>query len=171
MRLTYGQVGSYMPADGAHYNYVTTANGILEKEDNTNDEFIVPKRQHELLMKKDYGRYADENGELITCFISNNDITGWQQRQPGIVINGNGELIGIAFDGNWESHERRHRPRSRPRRFEPEPLLQRTISRGHPLRAVDHRQVRWCRPPGERDDLGGALAIIRAQLRSAARLV
>ncbi|HOZ39921.1 MAG TPA: S46 family peptidase [Flavobacteriales bacterium] len=125
MRLTYGQVGSYVPMDGAHYKHVTTAKGILEKEDNTNDEFIVPGRQHELLMKKDYGRYADENGELITCFISNNDITGGNSGSP--VINGNGELIGIAFDGNWEAM-------SGDIAFEPE--LQRTIS-------VDIRYVLW----------------------------
>jgi hypothetical protein len=84
-----------------------------------------PKRQHELLTKKDYGRYADENGELITCFISNNDITGGNSGSP--VINGNGELIGIAFDGNWEAM-------SGDIAFEPE--LQRTIS-------VDIRYVLW----------------------------
>jgi hypothetical protein len=126
MRLTYGQVGSYVPMDGAFYKHVTTAKGILEKEDPTNDEFIVPARQKELLMNKDYGRYADENGELITCFISNNDITGGNSGSP--VINGNGELIGIAFDGNWEAM-------SGDIAFEPE--LQRTIS-------VDIRYVLWC---------------------------
>ncbi|MBL7956860.1 MAG: S46 family peptidase [Flavobacteriales bacterium] len=126
MRLTYGQVGSYVPMDGAFYKHVTTAKGILEKEDPTNEEFIVPTKQHELLMKKDYGRYADENGELVTCFISNNDITGGNSGSP--VINGNAELIGIAFDGNWEAM-------SGDIAFEPE--LQRTIS-------VDIRYVLWC---------------------------
>lgn len=125
MRLTYGQVGSYVPGDGMFYKHVTTAAGILEKEDNTNDEFIVPARQHELLAKKDFGRYADENGELVTCFISNNDITGGNSGSP--VINGNGELIGIAFDGNWEAM-------SGDIAFEP--ALQRTIS-------VDIRYVLW----------------------------
>jgi len=125
MRLTYGQVGSYVPMDGAKYAYETTAKGILEKEDNTNDEFIVPARQHELLTKKDFGRYADEKGELITCFISNNDITGGNSGSG--VFNGNGELIGIAFDGNWEAM-------SGDIAFEPE--LQRTIS-------VDIRYVLW----------------------------
>ncbi|MBK6831478.1 MAG: S46 family peptidase [Flavobacteriales bacterium] len=126
MRLTYGQVGSYVPGDGMFYKHVTTAAGILEKEDPTNDEFIVPARERELLLKKDYGRYADANGELVTCFISNNDITGGNSGSP--VINGNGELIGIAFDGNWEAM-------SGDIAFEPE--LQRTIS-------VDIRYVLWC---------------------------
>ncbi|MFN9326672.1 MAG: S46 family peptidase [Flavobacteriales bacterium] len=125
MRLTYGQVGSYVPGDGMFYKHVTTAAGILEKEDPTNDEFIVPARQLELLRKKDYGRYADENGDLIVCFISNNDITGGNSVSP--VINGNGELIGIAFDGNWEAM-------SGDIAFEP--ALQRTIS-------VDIRYVLW----------------------------
>ncbi|MBK8949626.1 MAG: S46 family peptidase [Flavobacteriales bacterium] len=125
MRLTYGTVGSYVPMDAAFYKHVTTANGILEKEDPTNDEFIVPARQKELLAKKDYGRYADANGELITCFISNNDITGGNSGSP--VLNAYGELIGIAFDGNWEAM-------SGDIAFEPE--LQRTIS-------VDIRYVLW----------------------------
>jgi hypothetical protein len=126
MRLTYGTVGSYVPADGMFYKHVTTAKGILEKEDPTNEEFIVPKREHDLLVARDYGRYADENGELVTCFISNNDITGGNSGSP--VLNGNGELIGIAFDGNWEAM-------SGDIAFEPE--LQRTIS-------VDIRYVLWC---------------------------
>ncbi len=125
IRASYGQVGSYKPADAKHYDYVTTANGILEKEDNTNEEFVVPKRQHELLVARDFGRYADANGELITCFISKNDITGGNSGSP--VINGNGELVGIAFDGNWEAM-------SGDIAFEPE--LQRTIS-------VDIRYVLW----------------------------
>jgi hypothetical protein len=125
MRLTYGSVGSYVPMDGAHYSHVTTHKGILEKEDPTNDEFIVPARQKELLVKKDFGRYADEKGELIIGFISNNDITGGNSGSP--VLNGNGELIGIAFDGNWEAM-------SGDIAFEPE--LQRTIS-------VDIRYVLW----------------------------
>jgi hypothetical protein len=125
MRLTYGQVGSYIPGDGMFYKHICTARGILEKEDPTNDEFIVPARQKELLMKKDYGAYADENGELVVCFISNNDITGGNSGSG--VFNANGELIGIAFDGNWEAM-------SGDIAFEPE--LQRTIS-------VDIRYVLW----------------------------
>ncbi len=125
MRLTYGTVGSYIPADGMFYNHVTTADGILEKMDNTNDEFVVPTRQQELLEAREYGRYADENGDLIVGFISNNDITGGNSGSP--VLNANGELIGIAFDGNWEAM-------SGDIAFEPE--LQRTIS-------VDIRYVLW----------------------------
>lgn len=126
LRLTYGKVNDYYPADAVHYDLVTTAKGILEKEDNTNEEFIVPARQHELLTARDYGRYADANGELVICFISENDITGGNSGSP--VINGNGELIGIAFDGNWEAM-------SGDIAYEPE--LQRTIS-------VDIRYVLWC---------------------------
>jgi Peptidase S46 len=125
LRLTYGQIGDYKPGDAMHYDFATTADGILEKEDNTNEEFVVPKKQNELLKLRDYGRYADASGELITCFISDNDITGGNSGSP--VINGNGELIGIAFDGNWEAM-------SGDIAFENE--LQRTIS-------VDIRYVLW----------------------------
>ena len=125
LRLTYGKVNDYKPGDAMHYDLVTTADGILEKEDNTNEEFVVPERQHQLLAKRDYGRYADANGELVTCFISENDITGGNSGSP--VINGNGELIGIAFDGNWEAM-------SGDIAYEPD--LQRTIS-------VDIRYVLW----------------------------
>ncbi|MFT3886112.1 MAG: S46 family peptidase [Flavobacteriales bacterium] len=125
MRLTYGKANDYKPADAVHYDVYTTSEGILQKEDNTNPEFIVPKREHELLVGKDFGRYANAKGELETCFISENDITGGNSGSP--VINGNGELIGIAFDGNWESM-------SGDINYEPE--LQRTIS-------VDIRYVLW----------------------------
>lgn len=125
MRLTYGQVGDYYPADGVHYDFVTTANGIIEKMDNTNPEFVVDEKLERLIKARDFGRYADENGELVVCFISNNDITGGNSGSP--VINGDGHLIGLAFDGNWEAM-------SGDIAFEPQ--LQRTIS-------VDARYVMW----------------------------
>ena len=101
MRLTYGTVVDYFPRDGVYYNYYTTLKGVMEKEDPTNPEFVVPARLKELYNAKDFGRYADKNGEMPVCFISNNDITGGNSGSP--VINGNGELIGLAFDGNWEA--------------------------------------------------------------------
>lgn len=101
MRFTYGNVKSYDPRDAVDYDYITTAQGILEKEDPTNPEFVVPEKLKTLIQKKDYGQYADENGNLIVNFIANNDITGGNSGSP--MINGKGELIGTAFDGNWEA--------------------------------------------------------------------
>lgn len=100
LRLTYGTVNSYKPRDGVDYHYVTYANGILEKEDPTNDEFVVPAELKEKILVKDFGRYADKTGNLPICFLSDNDITGGNSGSP--IINGKGELIGLAFDGNWE---------------------------------------------------------------------
>ena len=101
MRLTYGTVGDYIPRDGVQYSYFTTLKGYLEKEIPGDDEFDVPAKLKELYAAKDFGRYADADGSLRTCFITNNDITGGNSGSP--VINGKGELIGIAFDGNWEA--------------------------------------------------------------------
>ena len=101
IRLTYGNVKSYNPKDGVHYNYYTTLKGVMEKEDPTNPEFVVPARLKELYQAKDYGRYAMADGEMPVCFLTTNDITGGNSGSP--VLNGNGELIGAAFDGNWES--------------------------------------------------------------------
>lgn len=117
MRLTYGTVGDYYPADAVHYDFITTANGILEKYDPSNPEFVLPERLIELIDAEDFGQWTDENGELVVCFISNNDITGGNSGSP--VLNANGDLIGLAFDGNWEAM-------SGDIAFEPE--LQRTIS-------------------------------------------
>lgn len=101
MRLTYGEVGDYIPRDGVKYKYFTTLRGYIEKEIPGDDEFDVPAKLKELYEAKDFGRYADKDGELHTCFTTNNDITGGNSGSP--VINGKGELIGIAFDGNWEA--------------------------------------------------------------------
>ncbi|MBR2770486.1 MAG: S46 family peptidase, partial [Bacteroidales bacterium] len=101
MRTTYGTVCDYYPADGVHYNYFTTTNGILEKEIPGDFEFDVPAKLKELILAKDFGQYADKDGSLHVCFLSNNDITGGNSGSP--IMNGNGELIGLAFDGNWEA--------------------------------------------------------------------
>ena len=101
LRLTYGNVKPYDPKDGVHFNYYTTTKGILEKENPNDREFVVPAKLKELIVKKDYGRYALPNGEMPVCFLSTNDITGGNSGSP--VLNAHGELIGCAFDGNWES--------------------------------------------------------------------
>ena len=100
MRLTYGKVGGYAPADAVAYDYTTTLKGIMEKEDPNNFEFVVPEKLKELYKNKDYGRYS-KDGNLVVCFTANNDITGGNSGSP--VLNGKGELIGLAFDGNWEA--------------------------------------------------------------------
>jgi hypothetical protein len=100
MRMTYGQVLDYFPADAVNYSYFTTLKGVMQKEDPTNDEFIVEKKLKELYDNKDFGQYG-QNGEMVTCFLTTNDITGGNSGRP--VINGDGQLIGIAFDGNWEA--------------------------------------------------------------------
>jgi len=101
MRFTYGSVKPYDPKDGVHYKFYTTLKGVMEKEDPNNPEFVVPAKLKELYEAKDFGRYAMANGEMPACFLTTNDITGGNSGSP--VINGNGELIGCAFDGNWES--------------------------------------------------------------------
>ena len=117
IRLTYGQVLPYRPADGVKYDYYTTLKGVMEKENPDNAELVVPAKLRELYEAGDYGRYANERGELPVAFLANCDITGGNSGSP--MLNARGELIGLAFDGNWEAM-------SGDVAFEPE--LQRTIS-------------------------------------------
>lgn len=101
IRMTYGNVLPYKAADAVNYDFRTTIKGIMEKEDPNNAyEFTVPEKLKELYKTADYGRYG-EDGTLYVGFISNNDITGGNSGSP--VINGKGELVGLAFDGNWEA--------------------------------------------------------------------
>ena len=101
MRLTYGSVLPYSPKDAVMYNYYTTLKGVMEKEDPDNYEFKVPAKLKELYEAKDYGQYAMADGNLPVCFLTNNDITGGNSGSP--VLDADGCLIGLAFDGNWES--------------------------------------------------------------------
>lgn len=126
MRLTYGNVLPYTTNEGKYMDYVTDFDGILAKEDKTNPEFEVDPIMKEVAAKKDFGQYADKKtGKLPINFLSNNDITGGNSGSP--VINGKGQLIGTAFDGNWEAM-------SGDIFFEPN--LQRTIS-------LDIRYTLW----------------------------
>ena len=101
MRMTYGSVKPYQPKDGVIYNHYTTLKGVMEKENPKSSEFIVPARLKELYERKDYGDYALPNGEMPVAFLTTNDITGGNSGSG--VLNSKGELIGLAFDGNWES--------------------------------------------------------------------
>jgi hypothetical protein len=115
MRLSYGKVLDYSPADAVDYDYVTTLKGLMQKENPSSWEFVVPDKLKQLYNAKDYGPYG-ENGEMTVAFLTTNDITGGNSGSP--VLNGEGELIGLAFDGNWEAMSGNYA-------FEPE--LQRTI--------------------------------------------
>ena len=102
MRMTYGTIGGYIPADAQIYKYYSTIKGISEKEIPGDYEFDVPDKLTKALKNKEYIKYADPNtGEMNVCFLSNNDITGGNSGSP--VFNAKGELIGLAFDGNWEA--------------------------------------------------------------------
>ena len=132
-RLTYGTVKGYEPKDGVVYKYYTTLKGVIEKEEPGNYEFRVPQKVKDLYDESDYGQYADADGKLRTCFLTNLDITGGNSGSP--VLDADGCLVGLAFDGNWEAM-------SSDVIFEPE--LQRCI-------CVDIRYVLWMM-----DKFGGA---------------
>ncbi|MCK9451487.1 MAG: S46 family peptidase [Bacteroidales bacterium] len=117
LRLTYGTVEDYYPADAIHYDFVTTTKGILEKEDPTTREFVVSDRLKEIIVNKEYGRYGNDDGTMTVNFLTTHDITGGNSGSP--VIDAKGRLLGLAFDGNWEAM-------SGDIAFEPE--LQRTIN-------------------------------------------
>jgi|TARA_R110000737_G_scaffold115473_1_gene148397 hypothetical protein len=125
MRLTYGNVLPYTAPNGTKYDITTNYEGLLAKEDPNNPEFNIDPIMKEKMLAKDFGQYADENGDLKINFLSNNDITGGNSGSP--VINADGHLIGTAFDGNWEAM-------SGDIFFEPN--IQRTIS-------VDVRYTMW----------------------------
>lgn len=139
MRVSYGNVKSYRPRDAVFYDYVTTSKGLLEKYKPGDYEFDLPAKQIELLRKKDFGQYIDPSRkDLVIGFITTNDITGGNSGSP--VLNSKGELIGLAFDGNYEAL-------SHKLAFDKD--LNRTIN-------VDIRYVLWCI-----DKLGGAGHIIK----------
>ncbi|MGM0666074.1 MAG: S46 family peptidase [Bacteroidota bacterium] len=125
MRLTYGSVLPYQPKDAVIYKHYTTLEGVMEKYIPGDYEYDLPERLIELYEQKNFGRYADPAGHMPVCFLTNNDITGGNSGSP--VLNGKGELIGLAFDGNWEAM-------SGDVAFEPD--LQRCIN-------VDIRYVLW----------------------------
>ena len=138
MRVSYGNVKSYNPRDAVHYDYVCTAKGILEKYKPGDYEFDLPANQIELLRKRDFGQYIDKRtNDLVVTFITTNDITGGNSGSP--VMDANGNLIGLAFDGNYEALSHKIA-------FDKD--LNRTI-------CVDIRYVLWCI-----DKLGGAKNII-----------
>ena len=101
MRLTYGTVKGYSPKDAVTYRYYTTLDGVMEKEDPDNWEFVVPARLKELYNAGDFGEYAMADGKMPVAFLTNNDITGGNSGSP--VLDADGNLLGLAFDGNWES--------------------------------------------------------------------
>ncbi|MDF2186856.1 S46 family peptidase [Paraflavitalea sp. CAU 1676] len=139
MRVSYGNVKSYQPRDAVKYDYVTTLSGVLEKYKPGDYEFDLPAKLLELARKKDYGQYADPvRKDLVVGFITTNDITGGNSGSP--VIDANGNLIGLAFDGNYEALSHK---------IAFDPVYNRTI-------CVDVRYVLWCI-----DKLGGASNIIK----------
>jgi hypothetical protein len=100
LRIAFGKVKKYEPRDGVRYDYFTTSKGILEKQNNNNPDYYVDDTLRTLFEKKDFGRYADKDGELHIAFIASNHTTGGNSGSP--VFNANGELIGTNFDRCWE---------------------------------------------------------------------
>lgn len=137
MRLTYGKVIPFSPRDAVYYNAITYLDGVIEKMDNSDEEFVVPEKLYQLYLSKDYGPYADEYGRMPVCFLSDNDITGGNSGSP--IMNGKGHIIGLAFDGNYEGA---------PGNYIFDPHMNRTIN-------VDIRYVLFII-----DKLGGAKNII-----------
>lgn len=100
MRLTYGKVKGYTPQDAVKYEYFTTLGGVMAKEDPASEEFTIPSRLKVLYYTKDYAPYSGSD-VMPVCFITDNDITGGNSGSP--VLNGKGEIVGLAFDGNWDA--------------------------------------------------------------------
>ncbi|HTO15326.1 MAG TPA: S46 family peptidase [Edaphocola sp.] len=101
MRVTYGNVAGYSPQDAVTYSYYTTIEGLMAKYKPGDYEFDLPKDFIDLYKKRDFGQYVNKEGTIVTGFITNNDITGGNSGSP--IISANGELLGLAFDGNWEA--------------------------------------------------------------------
>ena len=138
MRVSFGNVKSYRPRDAVFYDYVCTMSGVLQKYKPGDYEFDLPAKEVELARKKDFGQYADKTKkDLVVCFITTNDITGGNSGSP--VIDAHGNLLGLAFDGNYEALSHKIA-------FDKD--LNRTI-------CVDIRYVLWCI-----DKLGGANHLI-----------
>lgn len=101
LRMTYGSVAGYSPRDAVHYDWQTVLGGMFEKENPDDPDYVINERLRDFYTRGDFGRYARPDGQLPTCFLSNNDITGGNSGSP--VMNAKGELVGLAFDGNIES--------------------------------------------------------------------
>ena len=100
LRVAYGHIKGYSPADGAYYLPSSTIKGIMEKDNPDIFDYNIPQRLRDIYAAKDYGRWADESGEVPVCFIATNHTTGGNSGSP--VINADGNLIGLNFDRVWE---------------------------------------------------------------------
>lgn len=100
MRVAYGKAEGYKPADGVRYEYYTTVTGIMEKYYSDTVNYALPHDLINLINRKDFGRWADKDGEMHVCFAASNHTSGGNSGSP--ILNGNGQLIGLNFDRNWE---------------------------------------------------------------------